>query len=71
MKLGRFPPLAGDSTRLRETIAIAAATAERTGFHSLWFAEYVALFDTPFSRYPCSEDGRFPPCREAGLLATW
>jgi probable F420-dependent oxidoreductase len=68
MKLGIFLPLAGDPPRLAETLAVAASTAERTGFHSLWFAEHVALFDTHLSRYPYSEDGRFPLSGEIGLL---
>src|SRR5690348_9352523 len=68
MKLGLFLPLAGDPIGLRETLAVAATTAERTGFHSLWFAEHVALFDTHVSRYPYAEDGRFPLSGEAGLL---
>jgi probable F420-dependent oxidoreductase len=68
MKLGLFLPLAGDPVGLRETLAVAATTAERTGFHSLWFAEHVALFDTHVSRYPYAEDGRFPLSGEAGLL---
>ena len=45
MHLGLFLPLAGDPARLRDLLAVAATTAERTGFHSLWFAEHVALFD--------------------------
>jgi probable F420-dependent oxidoreductase len=68
MKLGLFLPLAGDPARLRETLAAAASAAERAGFHSLWFAEHVALFDAHQSRYPYSEDGRFPLSGEAGLL---
>jgi len=68
MKLGIFLPLAGDATRLRDTLSVAAPTAERSGFHSLWFAEHVALFDTHLSRYPYSEDGKFPLSGEVGLL---
>ena len=68
MKLGLFLPLAGDPVRLRETLAAAATTAERAGFHSLWFAEHVVLFDGHRSRYPYAEDGRFPLSGEAGLL---
>ncbi len=49
-------------------LAVAATTAERTGFHSLWFAEHVALFDGPASRYPYSADGSFPLSGEAGIL---
>ena len=56
MKLGLFLPLAGDPVRLRDTLVIAAPAAESAGFHSLWFAEHVALFDKPASRYPYSAD---------------
>src|SRR6185503_9966419 len=41
---------------------------ERAGFHALWFAEHVALFDTHASRYPYSPEGEFPLTGEAGLL---
>jgi probable F420-dependent oxidoreductase len=68
VKLGLFVPLAGDPAGLRETLAAAATTAERAGFHSLWFAEHVALFDAHVSRYPYSPDGSFPLSGEAGLL---
>ena len=68
MKLGLFLPLAGDPTRLRDMVATAATVAERTGFHSLWFAEHVALFDTPASRYPYSADGSFPLTGEVGFV---
>src|SRR5437667_6615293 len=68
VKLGLFLPLAGDPARLRDLLAVAATTAERTGFHSLWFAEHVALFDGPASRYPYSADGSFPLSGEAGIL---
>src|SRR6266567_2629508 len=66
--LGLFLPLAGDPARLRDLLAVAATTAERTGFHSLWFAEHVALFDGPASRYPYSADGRFPLTGEVGIV---
>ncbi|HJQ83810.1 MAG TPA: TIGR03619 family F420-dependent LLM class oxidoreductase [Candidatus Binatia bacterium] len=68
MKLGLFVPLSGDPAAVPETLAVAATTAERAGFHSLWFAEHVALFDTHVSRYPYSADGSFPLTGEAGLL---
>src|SRR5437870_1121110 len=68
MKLGLFLPLAGDPMRLRELVATAATVAERTGFHSLWFAEHVALFDTPASRYPYSANGSFPLTGEVGFV---
>ena len=68
MKLGLFVPLAGDPARLPETLAAAATAADRAGFHSLWFAEHVVLFDAHASRYPYSTDGKFPLSGEAGLL---
>lgn len=68
MRLGVFLPLAGDPATLRPYLTAAATTADETGFHSLWFAEHVALFDTPGSRYPYSADGVFPLSGEAGLL---
>ncbi len=68
MKVGLFVPLVGDPERLPETLAVAATTAEAAGFHSLWFAEHVVLFDTHRSRYPYSEDGAFPIAGEDGLL---
>src|SRR5881409_1997450 len=68
MKLGVFLPLAGDPTRLRDLVATTASVAERAGFHSLWFAEHVALFDTPGSRYPYSVDGSFPLTGEVGIV---
>jgi probable F420-dependent oxidoreductase len=68
MKLGLFLPLAGDAAGMRDCLAAAATTGERVGFHSLWFAEHVALFDTHASRYPYSSEGRFPLSGEAGLV---
>src|SRR3989475_103036 len=68
MKLGLFLPLAGDPTQLRDMVATTATLAERTGFHSLWFAEHVALFDTHASRYPYSPDGSFPLTGEIGFV---
>src|SRR5437667_8192211 len=68
MKLGLFLPLAGDATRLREMITVAASVGESAGFHSLWFAEHVALFDTPGSRYPYSADRSFPLTGEVGIV---
>ena len=68
MKLGLFVPLAGDPAGFRDTLAQAATAAERAGFHSLWFGEHVALFDTHVSRYPYAADGAFPLSGEAGLV---
>jgi probable F420-dependent oxidoreductase len=68
MNLGVFLPLVGDGTGLRQYLAEAATTAERLGFHSLWFAEHVVLFDEHASRYPYSPEGRFPMSGESGIL---
>jgi len=68
MNLGLFLPLAGDPAGMAEYLAVAATTAERLGFHSLWFAEHVVLVDDPRSRYPYSERGAFPIQGEGGLL---
>jgi len=68
MKLGLFLPVSGDATRLRDMVATTATVGERCGFHSLWFAEHVALFDTHGSRYPYSPDGRFPLTGEVGIV---
>ncbi len=38
------------------------------GFHSLWVAEHVVLFDDYASRYPYGESGKFPGTAEAGVL---
>src|SRR5436190_589484 len=68
VKLGLFLPLHREQPRVGDLLAVAATTAERTGFHSLWFAEHVALFGGPASRYPYSADGSFPLSGEAGIL---
>src|SRR5438093_1075225 len=68
MKLGLFLPVAGDPAQLRAMVATTATLAERTGVHSLWFAEHVALFDTHASRYPYSPDGSFPLTGEIGFV---
>lgn len=41
---------------------------EERGFHSLWVAEHVVLFDDPRSPYPYAADGRFPISGETGIL---
>jgi len=68
MRLGLFAPLSGDPTRLPAYLAAAATTADRVGFHSMWFGEHVALFDVHASQYPYSQSGRFPIRGEGGLL---
>jgi probable F420-dependent oxidoreductase len=42
--------------------------AEQRGFHSLWVAEHVVLFDQYDSKYPYAADGRIPAPSEAGPI---
>jgi alkanesulfonate monooxygenase SsuD/methylene tetrahydromethanopterin reductase-like flavin-dependent oxidoreductase (luciferase family) len=67
MKLGVFVPLVGPNAT-PAYLAAAAIAAERSGLHSLWVGEHVALFDAPASRYPYSDDGGFPVPAESGML---
>jgi len=67
MKIGLFAPAvypAGTPEYLR-TLGTAA---EERGFHSLWMAEHVVLFDDYASRYPYAADGRIPASGESGFL---
>ena len=68
MKLGLFLPMMGEAATLRSLLSTAATTAERVGFHSLWFPEHVVLVDSPRSKYPYSPDGSFPVGGEVGML---
>lgn len=68
MKLGLFLPMLGDAAKLRDLLVTAATTAEKVGFHSLWFPEHVVLVDSPRSKYPYSPDGSFPVGNDAGML---
>jgi probable F420-dependent oxidoreductase len=47
--------------------ALGEATEER-GFHSIWVAEHVVLFDDYASKYPYSPDGRIPTAGERGPI---
>jgi probable F420-dependent oxidoreductase len=51
-----------------EYLHALAAGAEARGFHSLWVAEHVVLFDEYASAYPYSADGRIPAGGEVGFL---
>jgi len=67
MQIGLFAPAvypAGTPEYLR-TLGTAA---EERGFHSLWMAEHVVLFDDYASRYPYAADGRIPASGESGFL---
>ncbi len=67
MKIGVFAPLAGPFATAGYLQTLGSAVEER-GFHSLWVAEHVVLFDDYGSRYPYAEDGRIPARPEAGVL---
>jgi len=68
MKLGLFLPMLGEPQKLRELLIAGATTAEKVGFHSLWFPEHVVLVDNPRSKYPYSDDGQMGVGPEAGML---
>lgn len=68
MKLGLFLPLLAEPEKLRDLLVAGATTAEKVGFHSLWFPEHVVLVDSPRSRYPYSDDGSFPVSSGMGML---
>ena len=67
MRVGLFAPL-GNPFATPEYIAALGAAAEERGFHSLWAAEHVVLFDQYGSRYPYAADGRIPAGGESGIL---
>jgi len=68
MKIGVFVT-AGHPGSDRDYLEVAGRASEALGFHSLWVAEHVVLFDEYASRYPYAEDGRIPVRRDAGLIA--
>ena len=68
MKIGVFVT-AGHPGSDRAYLEAAGRASEALGFHSLWVAEHVVLFDEYASRYPYAEDGRIPVRRDAGLIA--
>ena len=43
-----------------EALRVVAALAEERGFHSIWVAEHVVLFDEYASKYPYAADGKIP-----------
>lgn len=67
MKIGVFAPLASP-TATPEYATALGLTAEDCGFHSVWAAEHVVLFDDYVSEYPYAEDGRIPANPESGFL---
>src|SRR5499426_3341356 len=67
MRIGIFTPL-GSPFATPEYLNALGPAAEERGFHSLWVAEHVVLFDEYASRYPYAADGRIPAGGEAGML---
>jgi probable F420-dependent oxidoreductase len=67
MHIGLFAPL-GNPFGTPEYIHALGTAADERGFHSLWAAEHVVLFDQYQSRYPYAESGRIPVSGEAGML---
>jgi probable F420-dependent oxidoreductase len=67
MKIGLFPPFSNPFATPDYVHAFATAAEER-GFHSIWVAEHVVLFDEYESSYPYAADGRIPAPSESGIL---
>ena len=67
MKIGVFTPLSNPFATPDYISAIGPAAEER-GFHSLWAAEHVVLFDDYASRYPYSDSGKIPVSAESGII---
>ena len=67
MKVGLFAPL-GNPFATPSYMTLLGQTAEERGFHSLWVAEHVVLFDEYASKYPYAEDGRIPAGGESGIF---
>ncbi len=67
MKIGVFLPLA-NPIATPAYLRAAGSACEEAGVDSIWVAEHVVLFDSPDSRYPYSQDGKFPLEGETGFL---
>jgi probable F420-dependent oxidoreductase len=67
MRIGLFLPVTNPHYT-PDLIALAGRGAEARGFHSLWLAEHVVLFDDYASQYPYTSDGRIPVSDEEGIL---
>jgi len=68
MKIGIFLPTFAAGHR-PEFLRVLAETAELVGVATLWAPEHIVLVDSYVSRYPYSEDGRFPLDPSEGGLA--
>jgi probable F420-dependent oxidoreductase len=67
MKVGLFAPLA-NPWATPDYLATLASAAEERGFHSIWVAEHIVLFDEYASQYPYAADGRIPAGGENGIF---
>ncbi len=67
MRIGLFAPLAAPFANA-DYLNTLGPGAEERGFHSLWCAEHVVLFDDYGSKYPYADDGRIPAPPENGIL---
>jgi probable F420-dependent oxidoreductase len=67
MHVGLFAPLA-NPWGTADYLATLASAAEERGFHSIWVAEHVVLFDEYASRYPYAADGKIPAGGESGIF---
>jgi probable F420-dependent oxidoreductase len=67
MEIGLFAPV-GNPFGTAGYLRTLGVEAEARGFHSLWMAEHVVLFDDYRSRYPYAADGRIPAGGESGFL---
>lgn len=67
MKIGIFAPL-GNPFATPDYVRTLGPAAEERGFHSIWVAEHVVLFDDYASQYPYAPDGRIPAPSESGII---
>ena len=67
MKVGLFVP-AANPFATAEFLNTVGPAAEERGFHSIWVAEHVVLFDEYESKYPYAADGKIPAGGESGML---
>jgi probable F420-dependent oxidoreductase len=67
MQIGVFSAFA-NPIATPEFLGVLGPACEERGFHSLWAAEHVVLFDEYDSRYPYAADGRIPAGGENGFL---
>jgi probable F420-dependent oxidoreductase len=67
MQIGIFAP-ASNPFATPEYLDALGRAADTRGFHAIWLAEHVVLFDDYASRYPYSPDGKIPAGGENGIL---